>query len=166
MNFLAVLVAALAPLLIGFIWYNPKVFGTAWMRSIGVENPDEMKAGANMAVIFGLSIFFALLLALSMNPLVVHQSGIMSLLADLPESRESGAKIELMLNGTAIDFTNKFRTFGHGAFHGFLYGFFIAVPLIGTNALFERRGFKYIAINAGYWIVSMIIMGGIICAWK
>lgn len=166
MNFLAIFVAALVPLLVGFIWYNPKVFGTAWMRSIGVENPDDMKAGANMAVVFGLSTFFAFLLALSMNPLVIHQSGIFSLLADMPESREAGAKIELLLNGTPIAFENKFRTFGHGVFHGCLYGFFIAVPLIGTNALFERRGFKYIAINAGYWIVSMMLMGGIICAWQ
>ena len=28
-------VAALVPLLIGSIWYNPKVFGTAWMKATG-----------------------------------------------------------------------------------------------------------------------------------
>jgi hypothetical protein len=28
-NFLAVLVASLVPMAIGFIWYNPKVLGTA-----------------------------------------------------------------------------------------------------------------------------------------
>ncbi len=59
MNFIAVLVAAIVPLIVGFIWYNPKVFGTAWMRSIGVNNPDEMKAGPNMALVFGLSLLFS-----------------------------------------------------------------------------------------------------------
>ena len=33
----------------------------------------------------------------------------------------------------------------------------------GTNALFERKGFRYIAVNAGYWILTLMIMGGIIC---
>jgi hypothetical protein len=28
-NFLIILLAAIVPLIIGFIWYNPKVFGTA-----------------------------------------------------------------------------------------------------------------------------------------
>lgn len=37
MNFLAILVAAVATFPIGFIWYNPKVFGTIWMREAGVD---------------------------------------------------------------------------------------------------------------------------------
>ena len=46
--------------------------------------------------------------------------------------------------------------------HGFLGGLFIALPILCTNALFEQKGWKYIWINAGYWIVTMTIMGGII----
>ena len=30
-------------------------------------------------------------------------------------------------------------------------------------AYFEKKGFKYIAINAGYFIVSFALMGGVIC---
>jgi len=58
---------------------------------------------------------------------------------------------------------SNFRTFKHGAFHGILASLMLALPLIGINALFERKGFKYIAINVGYWIVSFAIMGGIVC---
>ena len=58
---------------------------------------------------------------------------------------------------------DRFRTFGHGLLHGMLLGITIALPVIGVNALFEQKGFKYIAINAGFWIVCMGIMGGIIC---
>jgi hypothetical protein len=29
--------------------------------------------------------------------------------------------------------------------------------------LFERRSWKYIFMNAGYWIVSMMLMGAVIC---
>lgn len=164
MNIVAVLVAALIPLMVGFVWYNPKVFGTAWMRSIGVNSEEEMKAGANMAVIFGVSLIFAFLLSLSLYPMVIHQSGIFSLIADMPEAKD--AKIEILINGAPLAWENKFRTFGHGAFHGALFGIFLVLPVLGTNALFERRGFKYIAINVGYWLVSMMLMGGLICAWK
>jgi hypothetical protein len=31
--------------------------------------------------------------------------------------------------------------------------------------LFERRSWKYIFINAGYWILTLTLMGGIICAY-
>jgi hypothetical protein len=31
--------------------------------------------------------------------------------------------------------------------------------------MFEKKSVKYVAINAGYWIVTLAIMGGIICQW-
>ena len=30
-NFYAILAATLVSLVVGFVWYNPKVFGTIWM---------------------------------------------------------------------------------------------------------------------------------------
>ena len=50
------------------------------------------------------------------------------------------------------DYGTAHRTFGHGALHGIMSGIFVALPIIGTNALFERKGAKYILINSGYWI--------------
>jgi hypothetical protein len=164
-NFLAILVAAVASLPIGFIWYNPKVFGTAWMKSIGATE-ETMKPGGNMALTFFLSVVFAFFIAFSLNSMVIHQWSLYSLLANHKEAFMPNAKIELFLNGQAEDYAHNFRTFRHGALHGFLAGLFLITPIIGTNALFERRGFKYIAINGGYWIVTLAIMGGIICAWE
>ena len=37
-NFFAVLAAALSSFVVGFIWYNPKVFGTIWMTEIGMTD--------------------------------------------------------------------------------------------------------------------------------
>ena len=42
-------------------------------------------------------------------------------------------------------------------------GLFITLPITGVNALYERRSFKYVLISGGYWIVSFMIIGGIIC---
>ena len=44
-------------------------------------------------------------------------------------------------------------------------GFLVAMPVLSTNALFEQKSFKYVMINAGYWIVTMALMGGLINAW-
>ncbi|HVG71199.1 MAG TPA: DUF1761 domain-containing protein [Vicinamibacterales bacterium] len=33
-------------------------------------------------------------------------------------------------------------------------------------AAFERRPPAYVAINGGYWVVSMAVMGAIIGAWR
>jgi hypothetical protein len=38
-NWLAVIVAAVAGLIVGFIWYAPQVFGRRWARASGIELP-------------------------------------------------------------------------------------------------------------------------------
>jgi hypothetical protein len=52
-NWLAVFVTALTSMIVGFIWYNPKVFGTAWMKATGLTMDDSKKS--NMGLIFSLS---------------------------------------------------------------------------------------------------------------
>jgi hypothetical protein len=37
---------------------------------------------------------------------------------------------------------------------------------IGIIALFERRSWKYVAINAGYMTVAFVVMGFILGAWR
>ena len=162
MNLVVLLIAAVVPMLVGFIWYNPKVFGNAWMQASGLTE-DKIK-DANMALIFGVTFVFSFLLATSLQMMVIHQFHIGSLFMGQPfedASTEVGAFYKTIMDKVG----GNFRTFKHGALHGTLGGFFLALPLIGTNALFERKGFKYIAINSGYWIISMGLMGGVICAF-
>lgn len=45
MNLWAVLVAAVATVILGSIWYSPPVFGTAWMKLAGVKEKDMKKEG-------------------------------------------------------------------------------------------------------------------------
>lgn len=164
MNFIAVLVAALVPLVVGFVWYNPKVLGTAWMKASGV-NEEKIK-GANMAVIFGVTIVFAFLLSLFSQVLVIHQLHFGSILAVQPDFKEPGSVSSELYNKIMELYKHSYRTFKHGAFHGTIAGILFALPVIGTNALFERKGFKYIAINAGYWILTLALMGGVLSAFE
>jgi hypothetical protein len=50
--------------------------------------------------------------------------------------------------------------------HGAIGALFFVLPVLGINALFERKGWKYILINVGYWVLTLAIMGAILCGWK
>ncbi|MBL7890500.1 MAG: DUF1761 domain-containing protein [Bacteroidia bacterium] len=162
-NFLVLLIAAVVPMIVGFIWYNPKTLGTAWMKAAEVSE-DKMK-GANMAMIFGLSFVFAYLLAMAEQFMVIHQYHVYSIFQGDPTMSDPNSATSLMINDFMAKYGNNFRTFKHGALHGTIAGLFVALPIIGTNALFERKSFKYIFINAGYWTITLALMGGVICAF-
>lgn len=154
-NFLALLLAALSTLVVGFIWYNPKVFGNIWMKEAGLKEEDVK--GTNMVKIFGLSIVYAFLISFILQMLTIHQFGALGMVGGDP------TKALPSYNAFMADYGTAFRTFKHGALHGFLTGLFLAFPLIGTNAVYERRSFKYVLVTGGFWIVCFTIMGGIIC---
>ena len=155
-NWVSLLLAALSTLVVGFIWYNPKVFGTIWMKESGMT--EEKMKGANMVLIFGMSFFYAFLISFVLQTVVIHQYGALGMVGG------DTAKALPSYNSFMSDYGTAFRTFKHGAFHGFFIGLFLALPLIGTNALYERRSFKYVVVTGGFWIVCCTIMGGIICA--
>ena len=110
-NFLALLAAAASTLVVGFIWYNPKVFGTIWMQESGMTQ-DKMK-GANMALIFGLSVVYAFLIAMVIQMLSIHQWGAYSMVQGDP------THIKPSFDAFMADYGSEFRTFKHGALHGF-----------------------------------------------
>lgn len=161
LNFPILLLAALVPMIVGFIWYNPKVFGNTWMEVSGMT--DEKIKGGNMALIFGLSFVLAFLLAFEMNFMVIHQNHLGSIFADQQDALKA---VTEHLDTNHGGWTENFRTFKHGALHGLIAGLFFALPVLGTNAMFERKGFKYILVNGGYWIVTTTLMGGVICQFS
>ncbi len=161
-HFWIIFIAALVPLITGFIWYNPKVFGKKWMDAAGMT--EEKAQGANRPLIFGLTYLFSVLIAALLQLLVVHQIHTIALLSSQPDFEQPTSEAAMMLKKFIDLFGSSYRTFKHGAFHGTFAGIFLAMPIIGINALFERKGFKYVAINAGYWTLSLALMGGIICA--
>ena len=162
MNFLAITVAALVPMIIGFIWYNPKTFGNAWMQSAGLTE-EKLKAG-NMALIFGVSFLLSFLLAFSIQFMVIHQIHFGSMLFKTT-FQDPNTELGAMYKSIMDQYGTAYRTFKHGALHGTIGGLFVVTPIIAMQAMFERKSFKYIAINCGYWIICMLIMGGIVSAW-
>ena len=58
----------------------------------------------------------------------------------------------------------EFDTFKHGVAHGVIISFFFVIPIFITNGLFEQKSWKNMIINAGYWIITLALMGGILDA--
>lgn len=135
-NWFAVVVAALVPTLVGFVWYHPKVMGTVWMKAAGLTE-DDLKKG-NMPMIFGISFVMAFLLATFWS---VNVTG--------PGQEDL-----------------KYHTFQHGLVHGLILTITIVLPLVVTNGLFERKSWTYILVNAGYWCLTFCIGLGILSLWR
>lgn len=163
-NWIAVLLAGLIPTIIGFVWYHPKVFGTAWMNASGMT--PEKAQGANMMLIMGLGLFFSLLLAAALIPMVIHQVHIYSTLMSDPSLRDAKSKLGMYVADFMNQYGGNFRTFKHGVLHGVLGGLLVIFPVIAVNALYERKSWKYIFINVGFWTLCMGLMGGLISGWR
>jgi hypothetical protein len=61
LNYVAVVVAALVPMILGMVWYAPAVFGNAWMQLIGKKPEDLRKDG--MAQAYAMMFVAALVLS-------------------------------------------------------------------------------------------------------
>ena len=57
-------------------------------------------------------------------------------------------------------------TFAWGALAGLIVwiGFFVAPNL--PQGIYENRPFKLFAINNGYWLVGLPIIGGVLAIWR
>ena len=132
-NWIAILAGSLIPMIMGFIYYHPKLFGTAWMKSLGMNEAD-LKQG-NMGVILGISLFMSFIMSFF-------------ILGNVDGPGQEG----------------QYDTFRHGAVHGAILGIMVAMPVLVTNGLFERKNLKNLLINTLYWVITLTLMGGVIDA--
>lgn len=161
-NWIIVLATGLIPVLMGFVWYHPSLFGNVWAKEAGVSEADLQNF--NVVKVMGLSLVFGMMLAVFLTTVVIHQMGVMASLS-VPEMQQEGSEVSLYFKDYMSRYGTNFRSFGHGVLHGVMAGLFILLPVIGTNALFERKSWKYILLNVGFWTICSAIMGGIICGF-
>ncbi len=134
-NLLAVLAAAVASMVVGFVWYSPLLFAKPWTILMGYDPNDaakmaEMRKGAGK--LYGISFVCSLLAAFILGHLV----------------------------GVAT-----IHSAFHGAHLGLAVwlGFVATVQL--TDTLFGKKPFKLYLINTGYQLVCFLAMGAIMAAW-
>jgi hypothetical protein len=136
LNWVAILVAAISTMVVGFLWYSPLLFAKPWMREMGYDPNDkakteEMKKSAGRA--YGGSFVASLISAFTLA-LIFH-----------------GLRAEDWHFGIMA------------SFHIWL-GFVATVQF--TGALFMKQSMKLFAINTGYQLVCYLVMGTILTVWK
>ena len=158
-NIVVHLIAALVPMIIGFIWYNPKVFGNAWMTAAGMTE-EKMKTG-NMPLIFGLSFVLSIVLSFTYTMMMDHHFAFQAFFRPVVDhglgvdpTTPFGAELKGLVDGYGV----RYSSWTHGLAHSFLLSVFVLIPVMGTNAMFERKSFKYFLMNWGYWAVTIAVM--------
>ena len=161
-NYLFIALAALVPLVMGFVWYGPMLFQKAWMKQMGFT--EESMKGQKMGLIFFLCYVFSFILAFFLQFIVIHQTGVFSSLLESGATELTGDTLTYYEDFMA-KYGSNYRTFKHGVLHGVIAGVMMVLPVLATQAMFEKKTVKYVAINAGYWIATIALMGGIVCQW-
>ena len=143
LNWYAMLVATLMPMLIGFIYYHPKVLGGVWMRANGFTLESVGDGPKPIMFLVCLVLSFLLTFWCRMQFADPHQ--------------------------TSIDFDGNPKdwvTFQHGIVHGVFYGLLFVIPVLGTQSIFEKRPLSWVLVNAGYWILTLSAICAIVCGWR
>jgi len=161
-NYTLIFLTAIIPLFVGTIWYNPKVLGTIWMKEAGIKTDDPKP---NMFLLLGLTYVLGLMLSLSMYQVTIHQMGLYAMFQGNADALNPATELGKTIVSLMEQYGTNFRSFKHGALHGSIMGVFFALPIIAINALFERRGGKYILIHFGYWVITLALIGGVVCGW-
>lgn len=145
-NVLALSISTLIPLIMGFLYYHPKVFGNAWMNANGFTQ-ESLGKGPKPAL-YLLCLFTSFLLTFFFWAWVTGAGGVDQMQVTDPVDGHS------------------FVTFKHGIFHGFVFTLTVLFPIFSSMAIFEKRSFKWAAVNIGYWSISAMLMCGILSAWR
>jgi surface polysaccharide O-acyltransferase-like enzyme len=134
-NLWSVLAAAVATMILGFLWYSPLLFAKPWTLAMGYDpndkaKMDEMRKGAGK--LYGIT-FVASLISAFVLAKIIDVTTVSSALY--------GMKI-----GLAV-----------------WLGFVTTVQL--TSTLFKKRPSKLYLIDTGYQLVCYLMMGAILAKW-
>jgi hypothetical protein len=162
-NFWLLPVVAFIPLIIGAIWYNPSVFGKAWMRS--AEITEERAQSGSMIKIYGLAYLFGLLGAYILMFTTVHQTAMYQLFFMDPALEDPASAYSQLISNFMSEYGDRHRTFSHGLVHGSELAFVMGLVMIGIPSLFERRPWQYTLIHLGYWVLCFALMAGCLSAF-
>jgi len=135
-NYLAVVGAAVVAMVLGFLWYGP-LFGKKWIESSGLstEKLNEMKA-RGMGTTYALMVVSTLIMSYVLSHVLVFASTYMNV---------SGISA-----GLSTGFWNWLG--------------FVAPVSLGA-VLWDGKSWTYWFITAGYYLVSLLLMGVILALW-
>ncbi len=162
-NFYILPISAFIPLIIGFIWYRPNVFGTRLADTTG--EPIEQISQPKSIGQIGLIYLFSLLLSYIMLAVSVHQIGVFQLFFLDPSFADASSEFKTFMTDFLAQYGSRHRTFGHGMIHGAEASFFFSLAILGISALLTGKSLKSIWVHVGFWVLTCSLMAGVNCAF-
>ena len=136
-NYVAVLLASVASMVVGFLWYSPVLFAKPWMKLMGFTKDHLQKSQQEMSKLYGLSFVLSLITAFVLSHVMTM----------------SVAYFNYPLLSTGL--TSAFWTW---------LGF--VLPVQTTGVIFGKEKspgqWQLLAINTGYQLVSLLVMGTVL----
>ena len=138
-NYLAILVSALAAFFLGWAWHSPMMFIKPWSKELGFDKIPKKEREASMKKMpqTMLGNFLTLLVTAYV-------------LAYLIPVCQTGFQHPGIGGGLMTA--------------GWIWFGFIATSFM-NRVFWEMRSWTFYAINAGYQLASLLIMGAILAAW-
>ncbi len=135
LNYAAVAVSAVAYFMVGSIWFTPIGFSKPWMKGHGIVMPDDATAQAQMK---------------KEMPKLFAMTFVLCFLAVLSVACIEGiARVNNCMAGAKVG----------------LAAAVFAFVAIAQSHMYTRKSFKLVLIDAGYHIVSLVIVGIILAVW-
>jgi hypothetical protein len=134
-NIWAIIVSGVLSVVLGFIWYGP-LFGKKWMALNGMTMPDPRPP-----------------MSVMIKPMIISVIGALILSYTLTYSIAMGGSY-LHVQGIMV-----------GLQAGFWNWLGFVVPVYLNSAAWENKGWTLFFINAGYWLVLILIIGMILASW-
>jgi len=125
-------------MIVGSLWFNPKTFFPIWWKGIGKTESDRPGTGSSMGMTWALTILASFVQAVFMSLMVTAMGSMTPGGVTLISGVVTGALVWL--------------------------GFVAPTSLV--NKLFAGHGLKIWAIEAGNHLVTFVLFGAILGAWR
>ena len=144
-NYLAVLVAGIVIFVLGGLWYSPVLFVKRWIALQGrtVEQEKAQAAAANMPLMYASAFVTSLLIACVLALILAH-------ISRDPGAAEPGGGVSV----------------AHGAIIGLVCWLGFAATTSYATAIFSGKPKQLWLIDTTYNLVSFVLAGIILAAWR
>jgi hypothetical protein len=142
-NYLAVLVAAAIIFILGGLWYSPVLFMKKWVALQG-RTEEQMRAqaaAANMPLMYASAFVSSLIIAWMMAHLLGH--------------------LAYVVDPAVMSYDA-----AHGALFGVACWLGFAAPTSYATALFSGKPKQLWLIDSTYNLVSFVLAGALLAAWR
>lgn len=132
-DYFAILLAGVASMVVGFLWYSPSLFGNQWMKLSGYTAKSLEAAKKEMGKTYSLSFIASLVMAYVLNHVIVM----------------------------SMNFFH-YEALPTGLISAFWMWLGFIAPVQFTDVLYGKKSLKLYAINTGYQLASLLAMGAVL----